>query len=88
VVLPSGLVVTVAWSGKRVQIATLGKAPFKGRATRKGRLTTRKGKLVARASIRGRKLTLTLAPGVKAARLKGTYMLKVSGRKAVKVRLR
>ncbi len=43
---------------------------------------------MARASIRGRKLTLTLAPGVKAARLKGTYVLKVSGRKAVKVRLR
>ena len=62
-------------AGKRVQIATLARAPFKGRATRRGRLTTRKGKLVARATVRGRKLTLTLDPGVTAARLKGRYVL-------------
>jgi len=75
-------------AGKRVQIATLARAPFKGRAARRAPLTTRKGKLVARASVRGRKLTLTLAPGVKAARLKGTYLLRVPGRKAVRVRIR
>ena len=74
-------------AGKRVQIATLARAPFKGRATRRGRLT-RNGKLVARATIRGRKLTLTLEPRVTAARLKGRYVLKVPGRKAVRVRIR
>jgi len=38
--------------------------------------------------VRNRKLTLTLASGVTAARLKGTYVLRVPGRKAVRVRIR
>ena len=43
---------------------------------------------MARATVRGRKLTLTLEPRVTAARLKGTYVLKVPGRKAVRVKVR
>ena len=76
-------------AGKRVQIATLARAPFKGRATRRGRLTTRKGKLVARATRARPQAHADARPGRhQAARLKGTYLLQVPGRKAVRVRIR
>jgi hypothetical protein len=66
----------------------LARAPFKGKARRSGRLTTRKGTLMARVTVRGRRLSLTLEPRVRAARLKGAYLLRVTGRRAVTVRIR
>lgn len=61
----------------RVQSSTLRAAPFKAKKAVKVRVLARKGKKVlATGAVRGRTLTVTLAPKVKAKRLKGVYRLR------------
>lgn len=65
----------------RIQTASLAKAPFKGKATRKVKVTARKSsKVLATGTVKGRTLTVTLAKGKK--QLKGVYVLRVAGKKA------
>lgn len=73
----------------RVQTSTLSKAPFKGKAARKVRVTARNSsKTLATGTVRGRTLTVTLAADANRKKLKGLYTLRVVGGKATaKVRL-
>lgn len=73
----------------RVQTSVLAKAPFKGKAARKVRVTARNSnKTLATGTVRGRTVTVTLAQGSKLKRLKGQYVLRVTGSKsAATVRL-
>lgn len=65
----------------RVQTTTLAKAPFKGKAARKVRVTARGKKAVlATGTVKGRKLNVTLAKGKKS--LPGVVTLHVVGSKA------
>lgn len=65
----------------RIQTSSLAKAPFKGKAARKVRVTAKGSKkVVATGTVKGRSLTVTLAKGKK--QLKGTFVLRVVGKKA------
>jgi len=68
----------------RRYVVHLGAAPFRGKATRKVRLTTagRKRHTVATGTLRGRVLRVTLAKGTKA--LSGAYRVKAAGIKHTK----
>jgi hypothetical protein len=73
---------------RRIQVVHLAKAPF-GKGSRAVRVTTRKGKLVARGRVRGSTLRIRLVKGAKVGkRLKGKYVLHaVGGKTGVTVRL-
>ncbi|HST39265.1 MAG TPA: HtaA domain-containing protein [Conexibacter sp.] len=66
----------------RVQTSSLAKAPFKGKAARKVRVTAKKStKTLATGTVKGRTITFTIAKGVNKKQLKGTYVLRVVGGK-------
>lgn len=71
---------------RHIQVVYLAEAPF-GKGARKVRVTTRKGKLVARGTVRGSTLRLRLLKGAKGKRLKGKYVLRAGGKRGVTVRL-
>jgi hypothetical protein len=73
----------------RVQTSSLSKAPFKGKAAHKVRVTARRGgKTLAKGTVKGRSITFTLEKGIKQKRLKGVYVLHlVKGRGSATVRL-
>lgn len=70
----------------RIQTTTLARAPFKGKAKRKVRVTARKSKrTLATGTVKGRKLTVTLAPRVRKKQLKGRYVLRLVGKRGAAV---
>lgn len=65
----------------RIQTSTLRRAPFKGKAARKVRVTARRSNTtLATGTVRGRTLTVTLAPDAKKKQLKGVYVLRLVGK--------
>jgi Htaa len=71
---------------RHIQVVYLAEAPF-GKGARKVRVTTRKGKLVARGTVRGGTLRLRLLRSAGGKRLKGRYVLHAAGKRGVTVRL-
>lgn len=66
----------------RIQTSSLARAPFKGKAARKVRVTARgSSRTLATGTVKGRKLTITLARGVGKKQLKGRYVLRLTGGK-------